>query len=351
MPDYLNINKLYYEKLNEFINIAEELPNAGYAAYQKIISCVNINMTFEAFGFNDTGTNPYAFMLPVVDSHVCMLTQYQRFAHIFDLTENREEEKKMEERHRELFQRLWISYNHENYDYLIELMIERFRNNGLNESFFKGNKCLDLGCGNGRTCFSMAQLGAKEVYGIDYGEDSIRFAKEKVKQKQLDKIHFSVGSVYDLAFEDNSFEVAISNGVFHHLEDSGRAINEVARILKPEGFFWLYIQGEGGMFNELYDAAKQIMKNIPQEFTFKVLTEFGLTVNKRYHLMDSFYATYLYSKWDRIVRTLKEAGFDDIVRFEGRRETDFDLTRITNDPYGYEKWGEGEFRIGCIKKP
>lgn len=41
------------------------------------------------------------------------------------------------------------------------------------------------------------------------------------------------GSIYELPFESNSFDHAISLNVFNHLEHPGKALSEMARVIKP----------------------------------------------------------------------------------------------------------------------
>jgi SAM-dependent methyltransferase len=44
-----------------------------------------------------------------------------------------------------------------------------------------------------------------------------------------------VGSVLDLPFEDDTFDVILSQAVLEHVPDPQRAVDEMARVLKPGG--------------------------------------------------------------------------------------------------------------------
>ena len=44
-----------------------------------------------------------------------------------------------------------------------------------------------------------------------------------------------VGSVYDLPFSDNTFDMVLCMVVLEHLEDPPKAISEIKRVLKPNG--------------------------------------------------------------------------------------------------------------------
>ena len=46
---------------------------------------------------------------------------------------------------------------------------------------------------------------------------------------------FHVGTVYDLPFEDNTFDVAHCHAVLMHVPHTQAALTEVRRVLKPRG--------------------------------------------------------------------------------------------------------------------
>ena len=349
----MKIKNNYNVALKQLLSVSSTVPNSGYGAYLKIVAGIQMNIRFEEFAFKNCNENPYKIMTDVIKMCIELFESYHKIKYIFTTNVNKNiSALPMEERHKKLFQQLWVSYSPEKYDELAMLMYNRFKNNKLDSRFFDGKICLDNGCGNGRTSIALAKLGAAKIIGIDYGKNSITYAKKMLNNYPdlKKKISYREGTSYQLPFKNDFFDVVISNGVFHHMEDPQKAIRETARVLKKGGFFWLYIQGQGGIVNDIWDTTKIIMKNIPKEFTFSVLTEFGLTTNKRYHLMDGFYATYICSKWSDIESQLKQSGFVNLQRFEGGKNTDYDAKRIKKDKYGFEKFGEGEFRIGCFKK-
>ena len=59
----------------------------------------------------------------------------------------------------------------------------------------------------------------------------------KISSKNL---QFKVATVYDTKEKKNTFDLAIQNGVFHHLKNESKAYKEVYRVLKPAGYFWVY---------------------------------------------------------------------------------------------------------------
>ena len=104
-----------------------------------------------------------------------------------------------------------------------------------------GSKVLDVGCGEGRHIFGI--LNAFEdvhCYGLDQDIPSLEKCKEGLEFfKKLDSNEtiFQQGSVYQLPFEDNFFDLIICSEVLEHLDDYHAAIQEVYRVLKPAGMF------------------------------------------------------------------------------------------------------------------
>lgn len=98
----------------------------------------------------------------------------------------------------------------------------------LNE---KGNiKMLEIGCGPGALAGALHRWYPNaEVTAVDRDSEFVRFAKEHEKG-----IAFMEGDATALPFEDNTFDVTISNTVSEHIEPS-QFYGEQLRVLKPGG--------------------------------------------------------------------------------------------------------------------
>jgi len=101
------------------------------------------------------------------------------------------------------------------------------------ESFLK-EKCrnkrvLDYGCGNGILSIWLKKHGAN-IVGIDLSEKYLEIAK-----KRAGDIEFLLMDCEDLKFPDNSFDIIFDRGTFSSL-DLDKALPELVRVLKPDGF-------------------------------------------------------------------------------------------------------------------
>jgi SAM-dependent methyltransferase len=103
---------------------------------------------------------------------------------------------------------------------------------------------LDAGCGTG----SLAKEVKKKypninLYAIDIDPNILSIAKKKGYKQE---IHFSKASITKLPFPSNHFDVVYSSLVIHHLPTKLKqeALNEIKRVLKKEGKFFLIDLGK-----------------------------------------------------------------------------------------------------------
>lgn len=106
-------------------------------------------------------------------------------------------------------------------------------------------KGIEIGCGKGRNIIGLARLGL-DMTGIDFSPAAIREAKKRAKSAGVsDKTHFQIhDATVPWPFFNNTFDIAIDCFATTDIEDPyGRkfAVNEIYRILKPEGFLMAYL--------------------------------------------------------------------------------------------------------------
>lgn len=91
-------------------------------------------------------------------------------------------------------------------------------------------KVLEIGCGPGALAGAIHRWYPNaEITAIDRDSEFIRFASE-----HEDGISFMEGDATHLPFDDNTFDVTISNTVAEHIEPS-KFYGEQLRVLKPGG--------------------------------------------------------------------------------------------------------------------
>lgn len=105
----------------------------------------------------------------------------------------------------------------------------------------EGKMVLDVGCGLGGKLLFYAECGAREVIGIDLRPFSATYASRLASEYGGDgTIHIAVADGGELPFADDSFDVVISINVLEHVTDPISVLKECRRVLRPDGFLYLY---------------------------------------------------------------------------------------------------------------
>ncbi|MFW9773400.1 MAG: class I SAM-dependent methyltransferase [Promethearchaeota archaeon] len=131
--------------------------------------------------------------------------------------------------------------NAENWTTLARLGYDRCRNLINTPAFFKmlpdisGLSGLDIGCGEGYNTRIAAKKGAN-MTAIDISETFIKYAKESEQLEPLG-IKFQIANAVDLPFPDDYYHFIIATMSLMDIADHKKALKEVFRVLKPNGFF------------------------------------------------------------------------------------------------------------------
>jgi SAM-dependent methyltransferase len=88
-------------------------------------------------------------------------------------------------------------------------------------------RILDAGCGSGRNMVELARHGT--VTGVELADASVALARERGAGEVI------AGSVLEMPFEADSFDLAASLDVIEHLEDDLTALRELRRVVAPGG--------------------------------------------------------------------------------------------------------------------
>lgn len=122
----------------------------------------------------------------------------------------------------------------------------------------RGKTFLDIGCNWGRWSIAASRLGY-QVVGIDPMLDAVR-AAWRVARQLKSNAQFMAAEARWLPFADASFDVVFSYSVFQHLrkEDVRSALDEISRVLVPEGLAVVEMPTAAGLRN-LYVRARRMI--------------------------------------------------------------------------------------------
>ena len=100
-----------------------------------------------------------------------------------------------------------------------------------------GMRVLEVGPGNGRyTVATARRVGdAGQVVAIDIEPKMVKRVRSRVEAEGIANVEARVADVYDLPFDDGTFDAAYMIAVIGEIPDPDRAMGEFQRVLKPEG--------------------------------------------------------------------------------------------------------------------
>ena len=208
------------------------------------------------------------------------------------------------------------------------------------EQVINDAEILDVGCGPCEWTRAFLEFGAHHVTGVDYGGDTLSMARSNLSSEGWgEKFKLVHGSVYDLSFSEEEFDVVSQLGVFHHLDDQDGAVAEVLKVLKPGGTFVYAAAGSGGIRYALQDKIRSIVQSISINELLDILRVMGVAPEQTFHLCDMFKAYYHRESWDELRSRLSSFGLHDFVRMPNELDDP--------DIYANEKYGDGFMKFHC----
>lgn len=153
---------------------------------------------------------------------------------------------------------------------------------------------LDIGCGYGYGSYYISQSDkVNKVIGLDIVEEEILHAKKNYKG---DKCDFICADALDLPFSDNYFDYIVSFENIEHVKDYNKYLEEIKRVLKPNGNLLLSTPNNRDLNIRLQKYLKKInewplkyqenkwhikefyydeLVDLFQKYNFKIIDSFG----------------------------------------------------------------------------
>ncbi len=135
---------------------------------------------------------------------------------------------------------------------------------------FRDKVVLDAGCGNGRLLKLCSELKPKMVVGIDLS-DAVKVARLSTKDSDNDNVHIVRGSLYNLPFKDNSFDLIYSIGVLHHTPDPKQAFKSLPPLLKSGGTITVRLYQQYHLIHQfVINLIRGVTIHIPHHVLYKI---------------------------------------------------------------------------------
>lgn len=98
----------------------------------------------------------------------------------------------------------------------------------------KGDKILDVGCGDGFYLYLLSNLNLEvDLTGTDFDARALVSARKNLKDRKVTLIKSDL--MKKIPFDDESFDKVLACEVIEHLPDDIKGLKEVYRVLKPGG--------------------------------------------------------------------------------------------------------------------
>lgn len=160
----------------------------------------------------------------------------------------------------------------------------------------EGDKIIDVGCGDGYYLYLLSNIPLKNVHllGFDYDRIVLSNARKNLGRR---KIKLVEGSATKMPFKEGSFDKAIMTEVLEHIDNDGKALTEVNRILKSKGVLLLTVPSLNYPF--LWDPVNWILQNI-----------FGIHISGTGFFAGIWARHLRLYKKSQLEKQLKKAGFE-----------------------------------------
>lgn len=137
----------------------------------------------------------------------------------------------------------------------------------------RGKVVLEIGCAGGEHLRTFLGRGAKELIGVDQNELFLQIARTETDAAKTDTdspSRFIAADMHALPLLDQSVDIIVSRHTMHYSEDVAQLVQELSRVLRPEGKLI-------SVFNvvEMRSASKYLEAPVSTDRWYPLFIDFG----------------------------------------------------------------------------
>jgi SAM-dependent methyltransferase len=146
-------------------------------------------------------------------------------------------------------------------------------------SEYRGKLVLDAGCGNGRYAKLANDWGARVVC-VDISS-AVEIAQQNVGGRT--DVAVVQADLFKLPFRTELFDIVYSIGVLHHTPDAKGAFQSIQPLVKPGGFFSIFMHGQG---NRVLYATNRWLRAWTSKASYRTTWNFCLVLTAMGKILD-----------------------------------------------------------------
>jgi SAM-dependent methyltransferase len=147
------------------------------------------------------------------------------------------------------------------------------------EGWVRGRSVLDVGCGAGLGTRRLLAAGAERVVGLDRRPEALALARAAdPRGPEADGLYLEHDLEHPLPFPDESADVAVALEVLEHVDAQGRLLDELHRVLRPDGVAFVSVPHAGfeAFWNDQAGESNRYHVRVPElEEFLRLLTPFA----------------------------------------------------------------------------
>lgn len=157
-------------------------------------------------------------------------------------------------------------------------------------------KILDVGCGTGANLKMLREYGTAE--GVDISQQAVEFCHER----GLTDVR--LGAAEELPQSNNTFDLVTALDVIEHLDDDSEGLNEIQRVLRPNGHALLFVPAFMFLWG-VQDDVSNHRRRYTRKQLVEAVTRSGLEVETVSYANFTFFLPVLLVRWTMRVLKLK----------------------------------------------
>lgn len=156
---------------------------------------------------------------------------------------------------------------------------------------------LDAGTGTARIPIIICQRRPQwQIIGIDLAQSMLEIGRKNVEQSGLQQqIKLELVDAKQMPYPDTHFDMVISNSIIHHLPNPLPFLQEIKRVLKPNGAIFI----------------RDLLRPLTAEIVEGIVKKYAADCNEHQTMLfrDSLYAAFTL---DEIQELMKQANLENI---------------------------------------